>query len=77
MSGCVGGSPGIFDINGNVYEWEDACDVSAGPSDACLIRGGSWNFSGATYGGCTTYFNDYSVLRSNTFNDTGIRCCSP
>ncbi len=76
FTGCEGGYTGIFDMNGNAYEWEDACDVSAGASDSCIIRGGSWNFSGAQYGGCNTYFNDYVVERSNTFNDTGFRCCS-
>ncbi len=77
MSTCQGGYSGLFDMNGNAYEWEDSCDVSAGPSDACLIRGGAFDFSGASYGSCPSYFNDYSVLRSNTFNDTGFRCCSP
>lgn len=75
FTGCEGGYTGIFDMNGNAYEWEDACDVSAGASDSCVIRGGSWLFSGASYGGCNTYFNDYVVQRSNTFNDTGFRCC--
>ncbi|HEY2514132.1 MAG TPA: SUMF1/EgtB/PvdO family nonheme iron enzyme [Polyangiaceae bacterium] len=74
--GCQGGYTGIFDMNGNAYEWEDACDVSAGASDSCVIRGGSWNFSGASYGGCNTYFNDYVVQRSDTYNDTGFRCCA-
>jgi formylglycine-generating enzyme required for sulfatase activity len=76
FAGCVGGYPGIFDMNGNAYEWEDACDVSTGASDSCVIRGGSWGFSGTTYGGCNTYFNDYVVKRSDNFNDTGFRCCS-
>lgn len=75
FTGCVGGYPGISDMNGNAYEWEDACDVSVGASDSCVIRGGSWNFSGAGYGGCNTYFNDYVVKRSDTYNDTGFRCC--
>jgi sulfatase modifying factor 1 len=75
-SGCVGGYPGIFDMAGNAYEWEDACAVSVGPSDGCIIRGGSWYFSGAKYGHCADYFNDYTVKRSDAFNDTGFRCCS-
>ncbi len=75
FTGCVGGYPGIYDMNGNAYEWEDACAVSVGASDACVIRGGAFDFSGTGYGGCNTYFNDYTVERSNTYDDTGFRCC--
>jgi formylglycine-generating enzyme required for sulfatase activity len=73
--GCVGGYSGIFDMNGNVYEWEDACAVAVGASDSCVIRGGAFDFSGTGYGGCNTYFNDYTVERSDTYDDTGFRCC--
>jgi len=73
--GCVGGYPGIYDMNGNAYEWEDACAVAVGASDSCVIRGGAFDFSGTGYGGCNTYFNDYTVERSDTYDDTGFRCC--
>jgi formylglycine-generating enzyme required for sulfatase activity len=33
---CEGGYPGLFDMSGNVAEWEDSCDTGG----ACLIRGG-------------------------------------
>lgn len=75
-TGCQGGYAGIFDMSGNAYEWEDACATSVGPSDSCIIRGGSWWFSGAQYGACSAYFNDYVTKRSDAFNDTGFRCCS-
>ena len=75
FTGCEGGYSGIFDMNGNAYEWTDACDVAVGASDSCMIRGGSWDFTGTGYGGCNTYFNDYVVKRSDTFNDTSFRCC--
>ena len=71
---CVGGSPGIYDINGNVWEWEDGCDGETGERDGCLARGGSYAFSGAMHGACATRLGDQ---RSRTFPDTGIRCCSP
>ncbi len=77
LSTCVGGMPGISDMNGNVWEWEDGCETSSGGNDSCLIRGGSFNFAGATYSTCSGYFNDYKVHRSDNFDDTGIRCCSP
>ncbi|MET0596005.1 MAG: SUMF1/EgtB/PvdO family nonheme iron enzyme, partial [Polyangiaceae bacterium] len=37
---CVGGSPGIYDMDGNLWEWEDGCDGQSGATDGCLIRGG-------------------------------------
>jgi sulfatase modifying factor 1 len=75
--GCEGATPGVFDMAGNAFEWEDACSVSVGPSDSCTLRGGSWQFSGAQNGVCAAYFSDYVVKRSEFFNDTGFRCCSP
>ena len=38
---CVGGYTGLFDMSGNVHEWEDSCSANAGANDECLIRGGS------------------------------------
>jgi hypothetical protein len=38
---CQGGYDGLFDLSGNVAEWEDSCSAAAGASDACLTRGGS------------------------------------
>jgi sulfatase modifying factor 1 len=38
---CVGGYTGLFDMSGNVHEWEDSCSANTGASDDCLIRGGS------------------------------------
>lgn len=41
LPNCVGGYNGIYDMSGNVAEWEDSCSASAGANDNCLIRGGS------------------------------------
>jgi sulfatase modifying factor 1 len=38
---CLGGYSGLFDMSGNVAEWEDSCSAASGASDNCLIRGGS------------------------------------
>jgi formylglycine-generating enzyme required for sulfatase activity len=40
---CIGGYDGLYDMSGNVAEWEDSCNGSAGQADGCAIRGGSIN----------------------------------
>ena len=39
---CEGGYPGIWDMSGNLWEWEDSCDASSGADDTCQIRGSSF-----------------------------------
>ena len=68
---CVGGYPGIHDMSGNVYEWENSCDGELGPNGGCRVRGGSIYSAGylacnSTNGGPRAFAND----------DLGIRCCS-
>lgn len=75
-SGCEGSIPGLFDLSGNVMEWEDSCDPAsdaASPSDVnCNRRGGNW---------AQNYPNDVSCegleLGPRGFLSawTGIRCC--
>lgn len=69
---CVGGEPLLFDMSGNVEEWEDACVAAdgGGPS-SCLIRGGSFEHP-TTESSCT-----YVLLLKATSaaSDVGIRCC--
>ena len=46
---CEGGYPGLFDLSGNVFEWEDSCIYYLGPSTVrpenvnCSVRGASWD----------------------------------
>jgi sulfatase modifying factor 1 len=63
------GYEGVFDMSGNVYEWEDSCDNTLESGD-CLLGGGS--IVGMT--NC-----DYKIGSppATTFDDNGIRCCSP
>ena len=69
---------GIFDLVGNVQEWEDFC---AGPhvaggsagNDICTWRGGSYDGGGNS--SCSGNLDIH--LRSSTGADTGFRCCSP
>ncbi len=38
---CQGGYPGLYDMSGNVSEWENSCTGESSASDECLHRGGS------------------------------------
>jgi formylglycine-generating enzyme required for sulfatase activity len=82
LSSCVGGYPGIFDMSGNVWEWEASCtSASGGPlSDRCRARGGGY-ISGVAnlscHGDSETPDNfDGGLLRSSTSPAVGIRCCA-
>ncbi|MDB4937931.1 MAG: hypothetical protein JWP87_4903 [Labilithrix sp.] len=67
---CVGSAAGLFDMSGNVGEWEDAC-TAIGPTGNCSIRGGSFKqtIDGARCSG------ELLGLATGTFGDVGIRCC--
>jgi hypothetical protein len=68
---CQGGAAGLYQMSGNVAEWEDSCDGSTGAGDNCLLRGGSFTSvaSGLT---CAT-----AVQKPRTYQgaDSGFRCC--
>ncbi len=44
MPTCVGATPGVFDLSGNAWEWENACQDSgtAPNNDGCTFRGGCY-----------------------------------
>jgi Sulfatase-modifying factor enzyme 1 len=73
LPGCVGGYPGLFDMSGNVLEWEDACSAEAGTGDNCLKRSGDY---GSGQGGLTCAAPD-SAARGTNYDYAGFRCCSP
>jgi formylglycine-generating enzyme len=64
------GYSGIYDMNGNVGEWEDSCD-GTGPTSRCLVRGGSF---GSYYSSCTA---DVNIAKTSATSSVGIRCCYP
>lgn len=77
-TGCRGTTApfdGIFDMSGNIAEWQFACTPSeAGdPStDLCQRRGGNW-VSAATDSACSTLS---AHPRSSATNGGGFRCCA-
>lgn len=73
MAGCVGGYPGIFDLSGNVREWEDSCSPGATPDlDQCRVRGGGSDELSAEVR-CDA---DLTRDRNGPSAHTGFRCCS-
>jgi formylglycine-generating enzyme required for sulfatase activity len=66
----------VYDLSGNVSEWEDACDpaTDAGPTnhDLCMLRGGDF-YSDMTYLRCDHGFPGYRETYDDKF---GFRCCA-
>ncbi len=70
---CEGGFPGLFDMSGNITEWEDSCDATTGGSDTCAYRGGEY---GHVMDGTSCNIQEI-FLRSDVNQPSGgIRCCS-
>lgn len=76
LLGCQATVPyaGVFDLSGNVQEWEDSCALSSdGLSTLCRIRGGHSQSTATTM---TCDFDDKND-RTYAGPGTGIRCCWP
>ena len=67
------GYTGVYDLSGNVWEWEDSCDGQSGQNDSCRLRGGSFN-DGNDNLRCGDDNYDY---RSGSYDFVGLRCCGP
>jgi len=75
MSGCessVPGYTGVYDLSGNVWEWEDACNEYAEEWDHCLARGASFGF-----GSFMRCIDVYETSRNARYDRLGFRCCAP
>jgi formylglycine-generating enzyme required for sulfatase activity len=69
---CEGGFPGIFDMQGNVSEWIDACE-SDSPNAECKTRGGH-TFGSAEQWTCNNDVESNVRTDPNT-REVGFRCC--
>jgi formylglycine-generating enzyme required for sulfatase activity len=76
LATCEGGLPDLFDMSGNVSEWEDSC--LADPVDAgdqrCLHRGGDFASSSSDFNLRCGFALE--VARSSTLCFWGFRCCA-
>jgi formylglycine-generating enzyme required for sulfatase activity len=75
--GCIGGSSTniIYDLSGNVAEWENSCNATTGASDNCAVRGGSYDSGSQTTLTCALSGAQPPQPRSTTAADIGFRCC--
>ncbi len=70
---AVSGYAGVYDLSGNVWEWEDSCNGTFGLSDDCRLRGGDFG-CGSDYLECGYDFPDPRDLAGPGI---GFRCCAP
>jgi len=77
---CHNSAQTIFDMNGNVAEWENSCNGTssgaAGANDKCLVRGGSFDSpDGINSMRCSVNAAQVPVARNTAAPDIGFRCC--
>jgi formylglycine-generating enzyme len=73
MPACkVTGYTEIYDLSGNVREWEDACELDAG-RPKCPTRGGAFNEDSVRLQ-CR---DGNAATRDELDNTIGLRCCAP
>jgi formylglycine-generating enzyme len=69
---CVGPIPGIFDMSGNMDEWDVTCATALGAADLCQTRGGDWQNDGEGELMCTSI---QQRARNSVLGQVGFRCC--
>lgn len=67
---CVGGYPGIVDMSGNAWEWDDSCEPG-NENASCRLRGGSVTRPPDAVM-CATAL---ASPRNDATGNNGIRCC--
>lgn len=73
---CQGGSTGVYQMSGNVAEWEDSCDGTTATAN-CRVRGGSWADSGLgqTCASGRSVARMPAAMDPDPLADIGFRCC--
>jgi formylglycine-generating enzyme len=69
---CEGGYPGIYDMSGNIWEWEDSCNGSTGKDDGCETRSGGFSEEEQEMR-CS---NSQGWSRDTAAYHIGLRCCA-
>jgi formylglycine-generating enzyme required for sulfatase activity len=76
---CEGGYAGLYDMVGNVLEWQDACETGGQPKDQnCILQGASffnaWDTEPERR--CSTIDFNNDTERGDRWDDVGFRCCA-
>lgn len=66
------GYQGVYDLSGNVLEFEDNCSPGVGMSAMCITRGGSYGY----WDDLMMCTSTMTSTRSSTSVGLGFRCCS-
>jgi len=81
LDGCqssVAEYTGVYDMSGNAWEWEDACDGEIDAQDGCRLRGGAYDYNAS---GLRCDVDNYLLstyfMRGDVQFSVGFRCCSP
>lgn len=69
---AVAGASGIYDLSGNVQEWENSCGDAPPFENQCLLRGGAYNSQSNTL----TCLETQGVPRLHADMLVGFRCCA-